>query len=173
MLLSPQIGDITLSMKTRAPLAERFWQYVEKTEACWLWTGATTFGGYGVIQRGGRQDGLVRAHRLSLEISTGRAVPGNLSVCHRCDNPPCVNPAHLFIDTPKANARDKQMKGRARGGPPRGSRHPKAKLTEEGVRAIRDAYSKGLTSFQALSEEYSVSKKTILNVVHRRIWTHV
>jgi hypothetical protein len=102
------------------PIEERFWTKVDKNGPmpehcpelgpCWLWTGAKTTAGYGYIHLAdGSKD---YAHRISSKIHGGRDATG-LSLCHRCDNPPCVNPAHLFVGTQVDNMRDMWSKGRA------------------------------------------------------------
>lgn len=101
---------------SRTDPKERFWGRVEKDGPllvpelgpCWIWTGARTFAGYGLLGRGSKQ--FVYAHRLSYEIHHGEA--GDLYVCHRCDNPSCVNPGHLFLGTALDNVRDMLAKGR-------------------------------------------------------------
>lgn len=137
-----------------------------------MWTGATTYYGYGVIQKGGAHGGLVRAHRVSWELHHG-PIPKGLNICHACDNPPCVNPDHLFLGDQKVNMSDCSAKGRARGGSPPGSKHHQAKLTETHVTAIRHAYTAGGTSHRRLAAEYGVSRKSISNIIHHRSWTHV
>ena len=83
-----------------------FWSRVSRTESCWLWTGPVDRKGYGL--HGGR--GL--AHRISWEMANGRAVPEGLFVLHHCDNPPCVNPAHLYDGTHQDNVNDMVARGR-------------------------------------------------------------
>ena len=90
-----------------ASVSERFWAKVDKTGECWLWTGANV-GGYGHINIGGR---MVRSHRLSYEWANG-PIPKGLVVCHRCDTPACVNPAHLFAGSQRDNHKDCYVKGR-------------------------------------------------------------
>lgn len=88
----------------------RFWDRVEKSDSCWLWTGAKVPDGYGTMS----YEGVVRkTHRLSWLFVYGQ-VPLGMSVLHRCDNPPCVRPDHLFLGTQSDNMRDCASKGRRR-----------------------------------------------------------
>jgi hypothetical protein len=99
--------------RPRVPLEERFWQRVAVSDGCWEWTGTRDKDGYGEISRPGTNAGKVRAHRLSWELHNGD-VPEGLWVLHRCDNPPCVRPDHLFVGDYLANIRDMMEKGRAK-----------------------------------------------------------
>lgn len=87
----------------------------EPNSGCWLWLGPVVTGGYGTIYGHGRP---WIATRVSLAID-GRPVSDGQIACHRCDNPSCVNPAHLFVGTHSDNARDAVSKGRW----PRGRAH--------------------------------------------------
>src|SRR5690349_17498383 len=94
------------SMKT---LYERFCEkYVVQPNGCWLWSAAQTVGGYGKFKVRGSS---ARAHRFSYEHASG-SIPDGMFVCHRCDEPRCVNPDHLFLGSPKENMLDMVAKGR-------------------------------------------------------------
>jgi hypothetical protein len=97
----------------QAPLGERFWRYVEKglDDECWPWTGSTTNKRDG-RSASDRDEAPLYAHRVSYEINVG-PIPDGLVVMHSCDNPPCVNPAHLSAATQIENMRDMAAKGRA------------------------------------------------------------
>ena len=87
----------------------RFWARVKKTEACWLWVGTRTkSGGYGILSINGK---YVRAHRFSFELHKTKLSP-KMEACHTCDNPPCVNPDHLFEGTHRDNMLDMKKKRR-------------------------------------------------------------
>jgi hypothetical protein len=95
------------------PLEERFWEKVAKGDGCWLWTASLGSTGYGQIcvrdEKG--QYRQTKAHRVSWILTNG-PIPGGLQVLHKCDNPPCVNPDHLFLGTAIDNMRDMAAKGR-------------------------------------------------------------
>jgi hypothetical protein len=152
--------------RKRRPLAERFWEKVDVRSAdeCWPWLASTKQGGYGKLGSG---DGrILLAHRVSLHLTNG-PVPDGMVVCHRCDNPGCVNPAHLFIGTQADNIWDMHAKGR--GNPPRGCQHPNARLTDDIVADIR-ADSR---SNRQLAREYGIGKSTVGMIKARLTWTHV
>lgn len=108
-------------------LENRFWAKVNKTDGCWLWTGAIEPAGYGKItvwKDHLNKWGVARTHRVAWEIANG-PVPEGLLILHGCDVCNCVNPAHLFLGTQYANVHDAISKGRRN--PPRGANHWSAK----------------------------------------------
>jgi len=153
------------SRKSR-PLSERFWEKVNVrgSEECWPWLAATKQGGYGRIS--GERGEPQLSHRVAYKLAVG-TIPDGLVVCHRCDNPSCVNPSHLYLGTQADNLCDMRSKGR--GNPPRGSRHPKARLTEELARAIRH----DPRSHRQIARELGIGKSTIGMVKAGITWTHV
>lgn len=144
---------------------ERIEANVRKDEAtgCWLWQGALSADGYGSLRIGGAKE---RVHRAAYRHFKGDIAP-DLCVCHRCDNPACVNPDHLFLGTPKDNALDRAAKGR--GGNLRGGCNGRAKLTEEQVRAIRTSAETGA----AIARRLGVSKVLVCRIRRGEAWTHL
>lgn len=132
-------------------------------DECWGWTARTSHG-YGVLSRNRKN---VLAHRFSYEREYG-TIPDGMHVCHRCDNPPCTNPKHLFLGTQAENMRDAANKGRTA----RGERHPHAKLTERQVSDIRKLYAGGLAKVR-IAELFGVNSTTVHYVVTGHAWRHV
>ena len=146
-------------MKT---LAERFWEKVDKTEWCWNWTSAVSGSNdYGTFWVGGEKR-CKYAHRLSWELVNG-PIPEGLVVCHKCDNPKCVRPDHLFIGTTSDNNKDKTDKRRHSYGE---ANKGGGKLNWEKARAIR-ASSVGCTT---LGRQYGVSSQTVKAIRRGWIW---
>lgn len=160
----------------RGPLAERFWSHVDQSGECWVWTGGRNSKGYGRCW----SDGTNRqAHRVSWELTNG-PIPDGLIICHRCDNPPCVRPDHLFPGTKADNSQDAVSKGRltppAVRRPdrcPRGAANGQSRLTDDLVRTIRAEYATGRIGHHRLAKRYGVTKRTISLIVKRQAWTHV
>lgn len=137
-------------------------------EGCWPWTGHRSTGGYGRV--GAKGFGLDRwyelAHRLSYILFVG-AIPDGKYVCHRCDNPPCVNPRHLFIGDGKINSSDRAEKGRNANR--KGSRNTHAKLTEGMVRYILESPHSGRT----VAARWGIAESTVSQIRSRKLWPHV
>ena len=131
--------------------------------------------GYGVLTVGSRVDGtrrLMKAHRVAWEAANGRPIPPGLLVLHKCDNPPCVNPEHLFLGTPKDNTRDMVDKGRHKYGHQVGSANGRARLTEADVVEMRRLAALGETA-ASLALRFRVAKTTASQVVTRKTWRNV
>lgn len=160
--------------RKHAPLQQRFWRYVQPQESgCWHWQGALNEHGYGVIGRGARGTGLVKAHRLAFEIASGQHLRRDQLVCHHCDNPACVNPAHLFVGTHRDNTQDCWRKGRGSQPPVHlGSKNHSAKLHEGLIAQVFGLRAQGLTTYQ-LADVFSVSRTAICAVLNRKTWRHV
>lgn len=133
---------------------------------CWEWSAGRNHD-YGQIYHDGRPQ---KAHRMAWLLFRG-PIPDGLKVLHRCDNPPCVNPEHLFLGTQNDNYRDMADKGRARQ-MPHGSDHFRARLSAARVQAIRLLIDDGVTP-TAIARCLDVSIQTITAVRDGRTWTHV
>ncbi len=145
-------------------LLKRFWAKVDKTDGCWVWTAGKNRTGYGRINIAGKN---CYAHRVSWELAHGSPPPDCL--LHKCDNPACVRPDHLFEGTRADNVYDMVNKGRARWGTVRGVNHGGAKLTEKNVRAIREDPRTQL----CIAIEYRVSRALVGLIKSRELWSHV
>lgn len=153
-------------------LIQRFWSYVDKTKDCWNWTSGLFRGGYGQFRVGKKK---VKAHRFSWIINGG-FIPRNYIILHKCDNPCCVKPTHLFLGTHKANAIDRGKKGRAALNnlqAKRGEENGSSKLDTATVKAVRHLREYYGYSFKLLSIAFSISQSQIANIIHRRSWRHI
>lgn len=162
---------------------EVFWGRVDKTGECWLWRGTMHHTGYGVVSIAGKS---VKAQRHAWMLAHGPIPPG-LMVCHRCDNPRCVRPDHLFLGTALDNIHDAVSKGRTARGErhrshihpesvPRGSRQWNSKLTEDAVREIRAEYEARENRYglwAELGRRYGVTYTTIRRAATGAGWNHV
>lgn len=153
------------------PVEERFWEKVDKSggpDGCWPWTSATALG-YGVFWLNG---GNVKAHRLAWELTIGPIPPGEgyhgTCVCHKCDNPICVNPAHMFLGSVADNAADCSRKFRKNPG----EKNRNAKLTDAFVLEARKAHASG-ASIRGLARKYGVDKSTMSDAIFGRHWRHL
>lgn len=148
----------------RKSVEDRFWDKAipEPNSGCWLWNGAYKSNGYGAF---GVERKTLTASRFAYELSVG-PVPKGLNVLHRCDNPACVNPDHLYVGTLSQNLQDAYDRGRRSHV---GERSPRAKLTEALVLEIRASKKSDMT----WARELGLSKPTIQ---HARVginWSHI
>lgn len=141
-------------------LAERFWSKVERgePEACWEWQGARKASGYGNLSLGPPDYVTDTAHRVAYELAYG-PIPDGLIVCHTCDNPPCVNPKHLWLGTHSDNGLDMVAKGRD----PRTN----LRLPWDQVCEIRRLRASGATK-KSIAETFGISEWHVGNIAAYR-----
>lgn len=150
-------------------LQERFNEKWEPGEnGCWNWRFPNSLGRANTFSLNGK---VMRAYRASFIIHGGEIGDGQI-VCHRCDNPLCVNPQHLWLGTHIDNYRDAEGKGRLRIA--KGAQKPNTKLTAESVRNIRKRHAEGGRGTLALlSREFGVNKSTLQDILRGKTWRHV
>lgn len=171
--------------------AARFWAKVDKSSTCWNWTADVNTRGYGFFAL--RHGVKIYAHRYSYQLAAG-PIPKGLFICHRCDNPRCVRPDHLFAGTQKQNIQDAVSKGRMARGDRQGSRkvflsrapaelreptnayargakHGMSKLTEPKIRTIR-LLSSTMTQ-GAIAHQFGVTAGAVSLILSRKRWAHV
>lgn len=148
-------------------LRERLRQYALPglADECWPWTGSLNKG-YGVIAVAGSKVRI--AHDVAWESHHGRALPKGMVVRHSCDNPPCVNPAHLLLGTHGDNSQDKVDRNRQA----KGSGHGIAKLTEVDIPVIRALHNSG-ASQKFIAAQFGVTQGTVSHVIRGATWAHV
>ena len=159
-------------MKAHRPIpvgeidAAEFHSRIQKGVDCWPWKGVTDRQGYGVFTHRGKN---YQAHRVSWALKNG-PIPEGLCACHKCDNPICVNPDHVFLGTQMDNVRDCWSKGRGyKNNWVSGVKNPKAKLNLEKVVEIRKALFSGLKALE-VAELFQVTVPTISKISLFQIW---
>lgn len=155
--------------RTVIEAVESFWSSVGRgaDSECWNWKLSTNGVGYGMFFLSGRRH---LCHRISWTLFNG-AIPAGMCVLHKCDNPNCVNPSHLFLGTQGDNMRDCIAKGRRVTVAPTGEKCHLAKLTDADVVRIRSIYRRGKAT--SIAATYGVTKCTINKIIRRNTWKHI
>src|SRR5512142_227806 len=160
----------------RIPVEQRFWTKVEKRGAddCWLWRASRNQKGYGQITLSTYAAATRRpylAHRIAWELTFG-PIPAGLEILHRCDNPSCVNPAHLSVGTRADNMQDAAKKGRTRQTFSR-KHHPNRRLIAEQVLEARSLVTAREATVASLARGYGVSYSALYHAVVGRTWKYL
>jgi HNH endonuclease len=160
------------------PVLDRIWAKVDKNGPtpshrpelgpCWIWTGQI-HEGYGRIRINKRAH---TAHRVLWALLFGEP-SDDICVCHKCDNPQCMRPEHMFLGTRADNNADRESKGRYRPHGQAGEAHHAAKLTDDKVREIRALVADGSLKKSAIARRFGVSPGTVSNIISRLGWSHV
>jgi HNH endonuclease len=163
--------------RPKTPLRDRFLRFVvipADPDQCWAWTGSKNEHGYGRLQKGTTPPRATKAHRASWSIYHG-PIPDGLHVLHRCDNPECSNPRHLFLGTHQENMLDSKTKGRPRGPQPGtvsvnvGSANGRAKLTENQITEIRHRVSSGELQ-REVGARFGIRQSTVSGIINGKRW---
>lgn len=165
-----------MSINRSFPVELRFWKFVNKkgvfhkslNSRCWEWKGSIFKQGLGYGQFKAFAECV--AHRVSWVLKFGK-IPEGMLVLHKCDNPKCVNPEHLFLGDYLDNSLDMLEKGR--GNPVRGEQHHWTVLSEEQVLEIQNKYRRGVFGYKRLAKMYGVSPATIARIINRISWRHL
>jgi hypothetical protein len=157
------------SAHPETPLTKRFWSKAEVTDLfkCWNWTSTKNHTGYGQFSIG--RKGKKLAHRLAWQLTCG-SIPQGKCVLHRCDNPKCVNPAHLFLGSQQDNIDDMVSKGRH--GDARGVNNGRSKLTEQDVLTVRSLSEQGINQL-VIAAKFNVHRSAIYKIASRKTWKHI
>lgn len=158
--------SVALSGDQPAPTVERFWANVDRSGDCWNWTAWRDRNGYGSFRINAPRK-CVKAHRFSYAIANGGIPSGEHLVCHKCDNPSCVNPSHLFLGSPLTNARDMIQKKRNK--PHVGVNNPRAKFDVWDIICIRA----DRRSYETIAKDYNITAGRVSEIRSRKIWRSI
>lgn len=151
-----------MKVTTAHSLSDIFLSKVEQGDGCWFWKGCLDVEGYGRVQFNRR---TLKAHRVSYELFCGPITKG-MSVCHRCDNPTCVRPHHLFLGTTADNLEDRDNKGRG----PVGERNGRSKINREIAEEIRRLYDTGQHTQNSLAARFGIGQSQVGLILRGKCW---
>jgi hypothetical protein len=154
----------------RRPLTERFAEKftVGAPDECWEWEGPRRGRGYGAINEGGSKGRTLVATHVAWELATGSPVPTGLIVLHSCDNPPCVNPAHLRVGTHADNSADRVTRGRH----VRGAAHPRSRLSESDAISVLELLAGGVHQ-RTIAARFHISQSLVSGIRCGTHWSHL
>lgn len=136
-------------------------------DKCWNWLSSKTKQGYGKL---GFKKHNQLAHRISWELFRGK-IPEEMQVLHKCDNPSCVNPRHLWLGTNADNVADRVKKNRTRIGDRRGEKNGMARFTEEDIKTIRSLYPEFTQA--EIGKRFGIHQSVVSAIVLRKLWKHI
>lgn len=157
-------GDVGVSHPTLPSGSDprerlEFYGWTVTDTECWEWGGPREVQGYGTAKIDGK---TYKTHRLAYETWVG-PIPDGKYILHSCDNPPCINPAHLRAGTKLDNARDREVR----------ERNGRSKMTVDQVLEARSLYGSGGCTYTQLAKRYSVSTTTIARIIRNQSWSHL
>jgi hypothetical protein len=164
-----RVSEDTMAHKA-VSFQARFFSNIETIPetSCHWWSGGVTGNGYGTLWCNDRKR-HIGAHRASYEIHFGE-IPDGVIVCHKCDNPLCVNPEHLFLGTHSDNSQDRDNKGR--GNRALGEASTSSKITDVIVHQARDMYDEGYSQVD-ITRTLGIKRGNVFKIVHRQTWKHI
>jgi DNA-binding CsgD family transcriptional regulator len=142
--------------------------FKDSVSGCWIKTKVSK-NKYATMRINGKK---LKAHRVAYEIFNNVIIDDEMVICHHCDNPPCINPKHLFMGTIADNNTDKMKKGRHKFDPPHGMRCSNSILTDEKVMDILDKINQGLSNLE-IANIFKVTRQTISRIRNNKIWKHI
>lgn len=147
----------------------KFWKKAKVSDECWPWQeGLSDPGGYGKTTQ---NDKTEYAHRIAWELFHNEKIPEGMCVLHTCDNPPCINPFHLYLGTKAENNTDRAKKGR--NGNLEGEDHPNAKFSDDTIRKMRELYLTGNYTHSMIGEIFGTSTAYVTKVIKRQRRTNI
>lgn len=148
-------------------IEDRFWEKVNKKKGCWLWKAGIGLDGYAKFGINGK---TIHAHRVSYELTYG-CIPIGLCVCHKCDNPKCVNPDHLFIGTVQDNINDRVRKNRT--AIQSGEKNGMSRLKEKDIITIRKLFFIDKIKQGEIAKLFFISNQHVSRIINHLKWKHI